>query len=261
MKLDYGTQLSSFPIKLSIGTLRKPTLNEIGKITFDKFIFYEFLIKMTPELYYTKLLKNNESMEYWLSLSEERKQRITLFELIQKEEILRNLYLEVLNFFFLETVVYQDNHFLLLKGIYVDEKQKNQEIQGIISQENMQEILELLQQICCIYSENENINNMKFKNNLAKKIMNKILKAKKKDNDKIDINLTIPNIISAVCNRHPSLNYTNIGELTIFQLFDSFYRLRTNIIFDINSTSVSVWGDEKKAFDYSFWYMNNYDNK
>lgn len=90
-----------------------------------------------------------------------------------------------------------------------------------------------------------------------------MLKAKKKaqENKKADINLSIPNIISSVSNMHPSINYLNIWDLTIFQLLDAFNRLQANVMYNIDCTRVSVWGDEKKTFDVSLWYKNNYDNK
>ena len=93
--------------------------------------------------------------------------------------------------------------------------------------------------------------------------MEKILKEKKqeKKKNKLDKNMTIPNIISALSNKHPSLNYTNIWDLTIFQLLDSFNRIQANSVYEIDSTRVSVWGDEKKTFDASLWYKNEYDKK
>ena len=81
------------------------------------------------------------------------------------------------------------------------------------------------------------------------------------DNKKADINLSIPNIISSISNMHPSLNYMNVWDLTVFQLLDAFNRLQANVMYDIDCTRVSVWGDEKKTFDVSLWYKNNYDNK
>ena len=90
-----------------------------------------------------------------------------------------------------------------------------------------------------------------------------MLKAQKeqKKQAKNDINLSIPNIISAVASKHPSLNLTSIWDLTIFQLLDSFSRLQANTVYEIDSTRVSVWGDEKKTFDPALWYKNIYDKK
>ena len=41
MKFDYGTQLSPYPIVLSIGTLIKPKLQRVADLSFDKFNYYD----------------------------------------------------------------------------------------------------------------------------------------------------------------------------------------------------------------------------
>lgn len=264
MRLDYGTQISPVPITLSIGVLRKPTLREIAEITFNKFTYYEFLIKLTPKIYYTELLKENGGKEYWESLSEKQQKSITLYDIVLKDKQLCNIYVEIFNFFFVETVIYQEGFFILLKDEVANpEKIKREQVRGAIAKDNFPQVMSLLQQICCIYNEEESLDDMKFKNNLARKLMEKMLKAKKKEQEtkKSDLNLTIPNIISSLANKHPSLNYVNIWDLTIFQLLDSFNRTQANSMYDIDSTRVSVWGDEKKTFDVSLWYKNNYDKK
>ena len=266
MRLDYGTQLSPVPITLSIGTLRKPTLKEISQITFDRFSFYEFFLKLSPETYYTKLRKENDGEAFWDSLTEEEQDKITIYNIIEEDEKIRSTYVEIFNFFFVETVIYQEGFFILLKeNTTIDnpDKIKREQVRGAIAKDNFSQVMSLLQQICCIYNEEESLDDMKFKNNLARKLMEKMLKAKKKEQEtkKSDLNLTIPNIISSLANKHPSLNYVNIWDLTIFQLLDAFNRTQANSMYDIDSTRVSVWGDEKKTFDVSLWYKNNYDKK
>ena len=44
---------------------------------------------------------------------------------------------------------------------------------------------------------------------------------------------------------------TNIYDLTIYQLWDSYIRLINNNIYDIQSTNMAVWGN--KDFDISSW--------
>lgn len=264
MKLDYGTQISPVPITLSIGVLKKPTLLEISELSFDKFTFYEFLVKMSPYTYYTELQKENGGKEYWNSLTAEEQSKITIYDIILNDERLCGTYLELFNFFFVETVIFREGYFILLKdkdeNIHGDINPEN--IRGIISRENLPKIFELIQQICCIYDADENLDNAKFKNNLAKRLLKRMQKsAKGQAKKKSDINLTIPNIISALSNKHPSLNYTNIWNLTIFQLLDAFNRTRVNSMYDIDSTRVSVWGDEKKIFNAALWYKNEYDKK
>ena len=264
MRLDYGTQLSPVPITLSIGTLRKPTLKEISQITFDRFSFYEFFLKLSPETYYTKLRKENDGEAFWDSLTEEERDKITIYNIIEEDDKIRSTYVEIFNFFFVETVIYQEGFFILLKDEVANpEKIKREQVRGAIAKDNFSKVMSLLQQICCVYNEEESLDDMKFKNNLARKLMEMMLKAKKKEQEtkKSDLNLTIPNIISSLANKHPSLNYVNIWDLTIFQLLDAFNRTQANSMYDIDSTRVSVWGDEKKTFDVSLWYKNNYDKK
>lgn len=141
---------------------------------------------------------------------------------------------------------------------------KSQEdIRGVISENIFLQVLNAIQQVCCIDDKDENVEEKKFKNSLAKKLYEKMLKAEKakKEEKKFDVNFTLPNIISSVSNRHPTVSPINVWELTIFQLYDSFNRMQVNSMFDIDSTRVSVWGDEKKTFDAALWYKNEYDKK
>lgn len=258
MKLDYGTQISPSHITLSIGTIKKPTLKDISELSFDKFGYYEMFIRMTPEIYYTKMC-GEKGVEYWESLSEKKQDSLDMFEIIKTEKALADAYVEVLNFFFVEQVIFDEGYFIILKN--------DVEYSGALEKDNVKcafladtfkEILDILQQICGIAEEKPE--EQKFKNDLARKLFEKMLKGKKKEK-KVDKNFMLPNIISALCNRHPSINYTNVWDLTVFQLLDSFNRTQANLFYDIESTRVSVWGDEKKTFDASLWYKNNFDTR
>ena len=261
MRLDYGTILCPEPITLSIGTLRNPTLREIGKLKFDRFGYYEFLIKMTPELFFKKV-NGEDGKAQWESLSEEDRDKITIYDVIVDDEKLIHSYTEIFNFFFVEQVVFKEGFFILLKEDISEEDEFNTDnIRGVIAKDNISQVFELLQQICCIYEREEDLSNIKFKNGLAKKLYEKMLKANKKSKEekKADVNMTLPNIISSVSNKHSSITPINVWDLTVFQLLDSFNRMQINTIYDIDATRVSVWGDEKKTFDVSLWYKNEYD--
>lgn len=265
MILDYGTQISFEPIKLSIGTIIKPTLKQIAKISFKKFELYESLLKITPEHIYTKLLKDNGGQEMWDSIDEHTKDNMTIFDVIQNNEYVRALYIEMLNFFFQEALIYREGYLLVIKENISNLDMENiqiNDIYGAISRETLPKIFSIIEQICGIYNKEEDIDNMKFKNEFQKQYILKMLKNQKKNTTEknTNINLSVPNIISALTCIHPSINYTNIWEMTVFQLYDSFNRLQQNKMYDIDSTRVSVWGDEKKTFDFGLWYKNNYDN-
>ena len=264
-RLDYGTQISFDPIRLSIGTIKKPTLADISdteKMGFEKFKFMEFLAKMTPEDYYTKLLEGENGVEKWKSIPEKTRDNLTLFDLIVTDNQLQKLYLELFNFFFEETVIYVNGYIIILQNGSenkpIDELQQ-EDIRGLLVKELLPGVLSIIQQICGIYSEEDDVENMVFKNERVKQKYLRAKKAQREQAKKADNNLTIPNIISSVCGRHPSINYTNVYELTICQLLDTFSRMQNNMVYDLDATRVSVWGDEKKTFNFALWYKNIYD--
>lgn len=260
MKLDYGAQLNPEPIMLSVGSLRKPKLIEIANLNFDKFDLYEMFIKMTPELFYTKI-KGNDGKAYWDSLSDDEQYNMTLYDLILDDTSLQRTYEKILNFFFVETVVFREGLFILFNNVEDASDVSLDDVCGVLHKEAFLQIIDLIQQICCIHTDEEIPEDMKFKNRLARKLYEKMKKAEKEEKEKrkMDINLSIPNIISAVSNKHPSISPFSVWNLTIFQLLDSFSRLQQNTMFGIDCTRVSVWGDEKKTFNAALWYKNGYD--
>lgn len=266
MDLGYETLLSPNPIKLSIGTLRKPTLNEIDEeITFPQFNIFEMFLKITPKLYYTKVLAEHGGCEKWENFSEEEQDSMSMYSIILTDEVLQRTYSEIFNFFFLEKVIYFDKYFLVLKnGVSVSPEELTlNDVHSIIREENFFQTIDIIQQTCCIRDKRTTEPPPKYKNNLAKKIYEKMLKAQKereeKEAKKNNINLALPNIISAVSNKHPTISPINVWDLTIFQLYDAFGRLQMNDMYEINRMRVSTWGDEKNTFDASLWYKNNFD--
>ena len=271
VELDYGTLLAPYPIKLSIGTLLKPKLSEIYDLSFDRFAMYESLTKMTPEVYYTEVLRTNGGEEKWNSFDENTKSSIQLFDIIATDKALQDTYCDVLNFFFDEHVVYLEGAFILFDSDYdINNKTENikDHIVGVIhNSELFQQVLDIIQQTCCIYEKPEESEDteIKFKSNLARKIFEKMRNAKKEQRKQKakqeNKDYSLPNLISAVSNKHLCLSPINVWDLTVYPLVDSFNRLRTNAIYDINSLRVSVWGDEKKQFDETLWYKYKHDEK
>ena len=270
MKLDYGTRMSYSPIATPYGLIRKPTLEDCTTypMSFDKFNAYESMLLLTPELFFTEIAKG-KLQEIWESLSAESKENMSLYDLITIYSEVANEYREIFDFFFLENVIYDNGVFFTIKpDKSLDLKNITEDdIVGVIGKDEFAEVVSILQRICCIGKEEESVENLKFKNDFQRKLYMDYLatveaeeKEQRKNNH--DNKMVLPNIISAVANKHPSLNYTNIWKLTIFQLFDTFDRLQANAFYDMGATRTSVWGDEKKTFDSALWYKNNYeDNK
>lgn len=265
MRFDYGTQISPFPIPLSVGMLRKPKLRDIADpkskpaMSFTKFMFYEFLISMTPKEFFTKA-EVEKGQEFWDSLPEEEKRGLTVYDLIQLNPTLMQNFLEVFNFFFEETVLFVEGVFVLVnpdKDYSIDTPQR-EDIVGVIDSHNFSEILYAIQQVCCIAQEEEE-ETPKFKNKIAEQMYYRMKEAEKEQKKKADKDMTLPNIISKVSAKHNSLNFTNIWDLTIFQLLDNFASMREGAMYEIEWTRVAVWGDEKRTFDPARWYKNDFD--
>lgn len=265
MRLDYGTMTSPRPIRLTICTVRKPTIDMVWDIGFDTLGLYESFLSMTPELYFTKI--NTEAgKKKWEPLSDEERDSMTLYSAVVADESLRGIYMELFHFFIEEPVLYEQGLFVILnKGVDPNGDITRDDIRGAITEPLFPQVLNILKQVCGMEADEEEADpsQMKFKNETARKLFEKMQKAKKeqKKHGKHDPNLTLPNIISAVATRHPSINYTNIGQLTIYQVMDSFDRLRNDAFYEIDKTRVSVWGDEKKTFKPDAWYKNEYDKK
>ena len=268
MRLDYGMMTSPYPIPLTIGTIRKPTLGEIADpriCGFETFGIYESFLAMTPENYYTKIAKD-AGEEKWAALSDEEKASIKMYSVIVQDESLQKIYTQIFQFFFEEPVVYQQGFFIILKGDKFREMEPSAEnVRGLINEELFPQIINILKQICGMHidEEEEDASQMKFKNEKARKIFERMQKARKIQQEEKGHNpdFSLPNIISAVCTRHNSINYTNVYQLTVYQLMDTFDRLRNDAFYEISKTSVSFWGDEKKTFKPDAWYKNEFDKK
>lgn len=266
MLLDYGTQLSPEPIPLSIGSLKKPRLRDIAHISFSLFSTFQFFMKCTPKDFYTKALRDHNGTERWEAMSDDDKESLTMYSIIKTDEQLQGLYVKMFDFFFEENIRYTHGFFILFREM--PEKPENdiplESICGVISESNFSQVLDLLQQVCCIHSKaDQSADDMKFKNSLARKLFEKMQKALKEQEEqketKADKDLSIPNIISSVASMHPTYNLINIWDLTVFQLLDAFRRMQNNNAYDIERVRVSVWGDEKKVFDPALWHKNYYD--
>lgn len=270
MNLDYYTLLCPVPISLSIGTIRQPTLREIGEITFFRFGMYQVYIKLTPKEYYT-VLNTEKGEKFWNLLTEEQRENITLYDVILFEKSVLKVYLDIFNFFFVERVIFRDNLFFIIKtdDYSIEDKDiklTENNVCGVITPNNILEILDIIQQICCIKS-NDPLDEQKpkFKNEKAKRLYERMLKAKEKQNNrrmkKEYYNLTLPNIISATAYKVHGLNILNIWDATLFQVYDQFEKAQNDDAHYMNCVRVAVWGDEKNQFDPSLWYKNNFDKQ
>lgn len=268
-KFSYDMMLTPYPIPLSIGSLRKPTLEEILRdIGYEQYQTYEAFLKLTPELFYTKM-DGEEGLAIWKSFTELQKKEITLFNVIKSNADLLHDYIDLLNTFFEERVVFLEGYFVWLNKSFDAHKLDGENpeltkdaIVSVVGDSDMfMEVLQAIQQVCCCYDESDDVGKTKFKNAIAERLYRR-MKAdatRKRQKEEADKNYSLINVISAVSNNHPTISPLNVYQLTVFQLIDAFRRRQTNISFDMQSLSVSVWGDEKQKFNPNVWFFNDYD--
>ena len=82
-----------------------------------------------------------------------------------------------------------------------------------------------------------------------------------KNLDKQDPKYDIGNIIAVVCAYHPSINFTNVGQLTIPQLYDNFQRILIDRNYQIMALNASVWGTEGSDFKEDSYLKNLKEEK
>lgn len=274
MKLNYATLISPYPFYLErIGGIKSPTLREIWNpdITYQNYQMYITLLLMTPQNYceHTDILMQN----WYQSLSEEKKQQINMMDIIAKNKHLQTTYTKIFNFFFVENVFWDDINqifFLTPDNVFYDETNQifyfhnevGEKIQtnnyGIIHKNIFVELCDIILQRCGITRSDVDTDTSKVKSKRALEILKKLQKgretiSKTSKNDK-DINL--PNLIASVAVKSNSINFTNIWDLTVFQLYEQFKKEQTNVYFDIKKMSVAAYGNEKNTFQGNEWYKN-----
>lgn len=241
LNLSYFDLLSPAPVQLSgIGGIVSPKLREISAIGYNTYQFYLSVLQMDGKSVLSAIglqaMPNAEQIQ------------TNLFELLTADSRTADMLREILNFFLKEDVSYSENHkaFLVRTG---------NDVTGMITSENYPQVCEAV----CLRNgirQKQEADISKAKNKKALEIMNKLQmgRAKKAKQVKSDDNLELGNILSAVANKSQSLNIVNIWDLTVYQLWDCFFRLSNNNIYNIQSMSVATWGDKDNHFDATAWF-------
>lgn len=127
-----------------------------------------------------------------------------------------------------------------------------------ISLEHIKKIRSVALQFCNVSDDIEQTP-VKFKNDKAKRIYEKIQKKKaekkaRSTSSPASLSMTLPNLISAVAAYSPTYNYFNIWDLTVYQFYDQFARLNDIVQMKIIGQRWAAWGTEN--FDFSVWYRS-----
>lgn len=218
--------------------IRQARLSDIRALGYEKFFEYISVVMFDP----------NELSENLPLLPRNTGAFIFLISLPEFSETLS----KALHFFVVEEIKFNDAR--LQFDIYDCDK-----VIGCINNENFADIQGAI--IQTIGGKKENEKKLKFQSKKAQEIYEKC-KARKKefDNQKkssyntADETFSIPNLVSAVCAKHPSLNFTNIWDLTILQLYDQFKRLNIITYESVEGLRWAAWG--KDSIELSAWHKN-----
>lgn len=269
MKLDYVSLLSPIPFYIhNVGSVKSPTILEISRITYPVYQSYLSNLLLDIDSYYEEINRDDSIYlnqftqeekntilnvkEEYFSLEEKCQNDISFFNVMIFDKNLVDKITCVLNFFFEDEVVYDNDNkiFLLFDGTLDTNGKKN--TTGIIFEKNYDFVIDIILQRANV-SRKEN-KKPKVKNKTAQKLLEKIEKGNKKVKTKEDKKMELGNLISSLSAHSKTLNIINIWDLTIFQLYDQFTRVRYDDSYTMNSTSVSVWGDKENKFDDTIWF-------
>lgn len=254
MQLSYMDLLSPSPINFpNIGSIKSPTLREIAEVRYENYNTYLNFLVVTPE----DIIKVTEpdKLELYKNLTNEQKREISTFNVIINSPF-NALLEETLNFFFVDKIVFdkktQSYFSYKTEELYLQKEKPT----GIIHALNYSDIADIILQRNGKTRNASDEDISKIKNKKALEIYLKLQKGNKQQlqQNRNEQKVSIPNMISSLAGIHNSLNMINIWDLTIFQLIDQFQRQQVKLMYDITSTGVSVWGNEKNKFDDSLWY-------
>lgn len=247
MKPDYFALLSPEPIYIHpFGGVKCPTLREISQLSYDTYYLYLSLLLITPKSYFAK----TSQADFYENLSDEDKSSFHAFDLLTLNPSICSLLESALGFFLTDTVKYHKQHHAFL--LYRNTEQT--EPAGCITKENWPQLCELILKRNYLKASEEDLTKVKSKRALS--IAEKLQKGRKnkEKNTSTDTTMELGNIISAVANKSSALNILNIWDITVYQLWDAFYRICHNNLYDIQAISVAAYGDKEHHFDMDGWF-------
>lgn len=266
VKIDYFSLLSPLPLPTPIGNIKSPTLLDISRIGYQTYQSYLNLLLMNISSYYYFIDKYEESYFYnytnsqkelviqvkkeYENFTDDQKLNVTFFDIFIFDVLFCQQLVEALNFFFDEDVEYDFNARIF--NIYKKENNEKSLI-GFINASNYDDITDIILQRVNV-QKNISEENVKVKNKLAAKLLEKIKKGEEKKVKKEDKKTELGNVISSLSAHSKCLNIVNIWDLTIYQLYDQFRKQQYDDMYNIQSINVSVWGNKDGKFDNSQWF-------
>lgn len=123
---------------------------------------------------------------------------------------------------------------------------------GEISWKNFRQLADTICEVAHMQIEREEL--PKNKSESYMKRWFKRRNGRKVARKKLDKDLSLENIVSAVTSRHNSYNYLNVWDLTVYQIYDTFEHMHINEVTDRTRLRWAAWGKDDWEND-KLWYQ------
>lgn len=248
LKIQYEDLLSGDPISVKgVGHIRSPKLKEMSPssgIGWDGYSIYIYFLKAGCEQLKKDILKNDAIDG-------------SIYEIVTQNCDLRTLYEKAFSFFMLETVAYEETNNVFVSIASVPDEESDDGVKnipiGLISESNFDDVRAMILTMNYITLSQTDVKTThsseasKAAWDEVQNYLNKQVESTPKD----DGPMTLGNMMSKLCAIHPSINYTNIFDLTVFQFYDTFFQ--TCYMRSISFSEAVVSNHGSKDFKYEDW--------
>lgn len=251
IRLSYTDRISPHGVRLrDVGKIHSPLLNDVFDVGYNQYQRILVLFLYTPEKYFTDLSSDLGVENLWSQLSNEQKNELSMFDILTSDKQVRSELISGLALFISGELEWDEKH----KAILIDKQfeDNSMTVGGYIDKNNYATVIKVILQMLDISVDDLPEETPKFRTERDRLFYEKFQKRKKENakNKKADPNFELPNMISLLCTFHPSLNYSNIFNLTVGQIRDTFSQLMKSKQLAISEMNYAVWGGK---YDPSQW--------
>lgn len=218
-----------------VGAVRQPTLREIRDMGYEEYLTYLRALFVTWEDVRDELRTLEDKYD-------------SVLDLLMQSEPTRELLWKALSFFMRGSVGYAKNASAFV--VLSEDGSKA----GEVNAKTFETLQYVIRRINYVPTDEEEPKT--FRNAAAKRIWEKLkagrkLKAK---TEKSDPNLTLANVTSTVAAKASAYNWQSVLGLTVFQIYDVFFRSYADYQTSVIGQRWAAWG--KEDFDFTVWYRN-----
>lgn len=252
MHFRYFDLLSGEPVLVQgVGHLRSPQLKNIYPLSgvgYDGYNLYRAFLSWDKE----QVLKYDKLFNFrGVDRVEANAESLSAFDVVTLLPPTRALCIEVMSFFMVENVVWDEDNRKFVAYLTDDD---GQHVSGEINRSNFEEVRNMMLQLNYINLEKDVVephHTSEEARRLWEKAQGFLRKQAEKESGEDKPEYHLSNIVSKICASHPSYNLLNIGELTIFQLYDTFFQFGYMRSIQLSERIFSNHGGDK--FNFNDW--------